>query len=484
MLSQKYKASPYNLLIPIEETEEFLLYNTFLGGIEILTQKEGILLSELMSLQKIYEDRIPSLHKDLFKYLLSKDYIIKEQDFINFAENLYLKRKKLESANGIYLTIGTTITCNMACPYCFEFHKPKDMLKDQKTFEKIVSYLQEILSMERNIKKLFVTWYGGEPLLNMKAIKSLSPMFIELCEKNNIAYETDLITNGIFLTPENVKILQENAVNQAQVTLDGAQETHDKYRPLKKHGDENYTKILENLSLLPDNFQINLRMNIDKEVAKTIPVLLSDLQKYNIWPAKYRSFSFSPAWLRTYDGEIISEQEKKKRLTVDEFFEVKQNFRFTQIKIFNEWATNKNIRTAKLAWELPQFQSDCPTWVSPYGLVIDPLGNIHKCWETIHEAKKAPSNVFEGYKKEHFKDYTDFNRYNVNEICRNCKFLPVCDQISCSHQALKNTIPQCTYWKYKAEDFIKEQYLRLRSNPEQISSPVSNLAINTGHTNK
>ncbi len=477
-----YATNPYNILVPVHETEEFLLYNTFSGGIELLNSSEGRLMSELMTIKK-FDPKEYNEHKSIIDYLLQKDYVLHDTKFIEKSEEIYLENKRNEKASGIYLTIGTTIVCNMACSYCFEFVKPNNTLKDEKIIAQVKEYISQIIAKEDGIKQFSVTWYGGEPLVNMQAIKKLSPHFMKVSEEYGISYNTDLITNGIYLTPKNVKILRENGIHQAQVTLDGAREVHNKYRPLKTKG-KNYFKILENLSLLPEDFSINLRINIDRTVAATLDTLLQDLEDYNIWPQRYRNFKFSPAWLRTYDGEVITEEDKKKRLNVDEFFDIYQDFRLKQVDLFNKWSVGNGKRNAKLAWELPQYQSDCPTWAAPYGLVIDPLGNIHKCWETIHDDQRAATNVFQDYKPEHFEKYTSFNRFDVNEVCRNCTYLPVCDQISCAHQAVNNNKPQCTYWKYKTEDFIKEQYLRMRNKPDTIHLPTNMVAVNTGHTNK
>jgi uncharacterized protein len=130
------------------------------------------------------------------------------------------------------------------------------------------------------------------------------------------------------------------------------------------------------------------------------------------------------------------------------------------------------------------YQSTCATWASPISLVIDPNGNIHKCWETIHDDTLAPTTIFQDYNPEDFKSYSSFNRYNHSEVCRNCKFLPVCDKISCSYEALRSTVPQCTEWKYKTESYIKEQYLRMKNMPETITTPEAADAINSGHSNK
>lgn len=482
----KLSSNPYNILVPVWEKNEYLLYNTFTGGIEVLTFQEGLLFSEMMTLDFFIKDTY-SDNKPFIENLIEKGYIdVDTADFISLAEEIYIKKKKTETNSTIFLTIGTTILCNMGCSYCFEFVKPNNTLKDDNVIAQIGKYIEEIIESNKDTKwrQLSVTWYGGEPLINMKGIKKLGPILYDIAIANGMYYNADLITNGIYLTPENVKILQELHINKAQVTIDGAREVHDKNRPLKIKNGKNYFQIVENLAALPDDFGINIRVNVDRNVAETLDVMLDDLSEYDIWPRRYKNFSFTPAWLRTYDGEEINEQDLEARLTVDEFFDIYQNFRLKQIDRFNEWALNKGLKKARLSWDLPKFQTDCPTWANPNGIVVDPLGNVHKCWETIHDDTKASATVFDGYDANAFSKYTSFNRYDVNPVCRSCKYLPVCDQISCAHHAINHDVPQCSYWKYKTEDFLKEQYIRMLDRPDTIAPPANADAVNSGHSNK
>lgn len=479
------KNNPYNILIQPDESDEFLLFNMLTGGIEILDKEEGILMAELQTLVS-FDSTVFNSSTDLLHRLIAKEYIIYESlDIVSFFE-AHTEKTQFKKAGIINLTIGTTITCNMGCAYCFEFVKPNNTLKDQKIKEQIVKYIEEIILYKgtQEIHTLSVTWYGGEPLINVAAITDLSPGLIELTERYNLKYAANIITNGIYLTDENVQKLVDNKVNSVQVTIDGARDVHDRKRPLKQKNAENYLRILANLAGVPPAIDVNVRINIDKEVADSVETLLDDFEIYGLWPQKYKQFHFDPAWLRSYEEIDITVDEKERRMYVDEFFEFKQNFRVSLTERFNKWGKKNAMKKARLKWDLPSYQSTCATWASPISLVVDPNGCIHKCWETIHDDSKAPSSVFDSYNPETFASYSAFNRYNHSVVCRNCKFLPVCEKISCSYDALKSPVPQCTEWKYKTEEYIGQQYVMMRDTPEKIGIPQAADAINTGHSNK
>jgi uncharacterized protein len=482
---QLFKSNPYNLLVPVRETGEFLLFNTLTGGIELFDMKEGSLLAEIFCLKQFTQDSFCE-REYLFEYLQEREYVLdNDTDIINVFEK-YTEKNQFKNSGTIFLTVGTTITCNMGCPYCFEFVKPNHTLKDDRVKKHTVDYIEQIiLGADRKIHSLSVTWYGGEPLINVKAIRDLTQGFLELTAKHGVSYDAKIITNGIYLTEENVRMLIDCKVSSAQVTIDGSRKVHDKKRPLKQKNGENYFKILKHLSLLPEGININVRINVDKEVAESVEHLLDDLGAFKIWPHKHKQFNFDPAWLRSYEEIKLTDDEKETRMHVDEFFEFKQQFRLSLLRRLNEWISKNSAKQARLKWDLPKYQSTCATWASPVSLVVDPNGYIHKCWETIHDDTKAPSSVFDAYDPAVFEYYSSFNRYNHNTVCRHCKFLPVCDKISCSHEAIKNTVPQCTEWKYKTESYLREQYLRMVTQPETIVRPADAAdAVNTGHSNK
>lgn len=477
------KNNPYNILVPIEETKEFLLYNTLTGGLDVLTYEDGIQLSGIATLKDVNSNDFPSnFINDLYQkeYLLDSDF-----DVLNLLEK-NVNDTQFKKAGVINLTIGTTITCNMGCSYCFEFIKPNHTLKDDKVKKGIVDYINQIVTNSgKNIHTLSVTWYGGEPLINMKAIEDLSLSLRNLASTFNLKYESKVITNGIYLNKRNAEILVNCGVQSAQITIDGAREVHDVKRPLKQAKGENYFKIIRNIAEIENKeLSYTIRLNIDKEVANSIPTLLDDLYEYGIWPHKNSQIHFDPAWLRSYDEIDLSKDEENKRMSIDEYFEFKQNFRLELIKRYNEWASKLNKNNAKLKWDLPMYQSTCATWASPISLVVDPNGFVHKCWETIHDDSKAPTSVFEPYDPNRFQKYSSFNRYNHNEVCRNCSYLPICDKISCSYEALKNAVPECTPWKYKLKDYLKTQYLRMIEQPDTITTPQSTETFNSGHSNK
>ena len=475
------------MLIPVEQRKEFLLVNTLTGGMEVLTRDEGSCIAELMTVREFDRNRHYKGDQLMMEHWIEKEYIIAADSTLRKQLEEHTAATQYKRGRTIMLTIGTTITCNMGCSYCFEFVKPNHTLKDEKVKKQIVDLVEEIiLKMNGGIDGLRVMWYGGEPLINMQAIRDVSKGLLALVDKYRLEYFAGVITNGIYLSEENVRTLIDCRVQSAQVTLDGAQRTHDVKRPLKQKNAENYPRIMRNLAAIPPEIRVTVRLNVDREVRDTAEELLDDMYAYGMWPQRHRQFSFDVSWMRTYEEIDISDEEREKRMFNEEFYDFKQKFRLRLIERFNDWAKENDSERARLKWDLPEYQSTCSTWANPLSLVIDPQGNIHKCWETIHDEGYAPTTVFDEYKPENYTYYNSFNRYTHHPVCSNCKFLPSCDTINCSFEAIKYAVPRCTQWKYNGDRYILDQYLRMMNEPDTITKPLTAelKTGNAGHVNK
>jgi len=486
---KQLKASRYNEWIPIPELSEFLLYNTVSGGIEIFNEESGRLFSRIAGGESFLETDYPE-QADIIRYLFERDFIVDADiDEQQRLSKKYEDKKQVlyeRESSAIGLTIGTTITCNMGCPYCFEFIKPNKTLKEEDLMVQIAAYIQDMIDKAPvgRWTSMKVTWYGGEPLINSKAIEKLTPMLLQICSRYDIHYSSNIITNGLLLTKEIWRLLYDNKVTSVQVTIDGPMAVHEKKRPLKgSKKEKNYWKILENLCYLPEGIEVLIRMNVDKIVAAGFDELLDDFQQIGLWPQRFRSIQFAPAWLRYYEEAQLVDKDSQ-YLTNEAFFDEMQRFKKIKLQRFNKWARENGVKEAKLKWVMPQLQEECATWVSPYNIVIDPEGYIHKCWETIHDSAGKIGHVSEGFEIGKFEPYMDYDRSTLNPICAQCKYLPVCDKISCSHEALKSGKPPCSYWKERTTSILKEQYVTWKNDPGSIMLPENMTKGNSGHSNK
>ena len=70
-------------------------------------------------------------------------------------------------------TILTTLACNMKCVYCFEQGVDSNLSMEQEMAAKVCNWLTNKMDKVRP-RELFIVFFGGEPLLNLEAVKFIS----------------------------------------------------------------------------------------------------------------------------------------------------------------------------------------------------------------------------------------------------------------------------------------------------------------------
>lgn len=139
-----------------------------------------------LSMAQLNEAQMNAFSKQDETFLSSIDMTIleqfKENGFIicdNASEIIFLKDKYWRSRydrSTLNLSILTTKDCNFCCSYCFEVREAHStmMLDDQQRIIKFIAKAAEQYS------SININWYGGEPLLNIEAIRNISKATMQL----------------------------------------------------------------------------------------------------------------------------------------------------------------------------------------------------------------------------------------------------------------------------------------------------------------
>src|SRR5205085_5347487 len=126
-------------------------------------------------------------------------------------------------------------------------------------------------------KTFVLTFFGGEPLLNLPVIYLISERASAMARARGVKLLLNIITNGLLLTPEVVDRLLPYGLNGVKITLDGDRETHDRMRPLRgRQG--TFDRIVENMRRVAPKVAITLGGNFDETSADSFPALLDFLK--------------------------------------------------------------------------------------------------------------------------------------------------------------------------------------------------------------
>jgi uncharacterized protein len=198
----------------------------------------------------------------------------------------------LNAANrSLRYIVVLNLDCNLACRYCFEgTRKGRHYLSDDVESQ-FVEFVQR--SNWENKDALGITFYGGEPLLSIDRIVSISNRLRALCADRGLTYSFSLVTNGTLLTPAAVDRLAPLGLTSAKVTLDGPPEVHDSSRPFTS-GAGSFEAIVRNITRVCDRISVQIGGNYTERNYRDFPRLLDHLRDRGLTPDRVPVVKFDP----------------------------------------------------------------------------------------------------------------------------------------------------------------------------------------------
>jgi len=160
-----------------------------------------------------------------------------------------------------------TRRCNLRCVHCYA--RSED-----------ISYDNE-LNREQSLKMIddlaefgvpVILFSGGEPLVHPRLAE-----YAEYAVKKGM--RAVISTNGTLITAEKAKVLKEIGLSYVGISLDGLEETHDKFRGLKGA----FKKAMQGIkNCQKAGIKVGLRFTINKRNVHEIPGIFDLLEKLEI----------------------------------------------------------------------------------------------------------------------------------------------------------------------------------------------------------
>lgn len=254
---EMYSLSRYNY--SFKENGKRILFNTYSQALVELDEEE---YGRLINLD------VKSSYKDDFIRL---GYWV---DYDEREEILRRNEEKVSDKKTLQLVIRMTDACNFRCPYCYQEHESVFLDKEKRDILK--KFIDKKIV---GVQKLYVHYFGGEPLLNIDGILEMDAYI----KKYSVEYEASLTTNGYLLNEEILQKLKQTNICRFQITLDGPRETHNKSRILCD-GSGSFDIILKNIKNILEmtKADIKIRFNCGKKNRPYVEELLEILYNENI----------------------------------------------------------------------------------------------------------------------------------------------------------------------------------------------------------
>jgi uncharacterized protein len=282
--------SMFNVSVPLDETREVFLMNTFTDAQLIVSADVAELLNGLAARAGSWTPD----EREALTTLAENGFIVedREADHRNLREFFHAVR---ESRDQLRMTVLTTLQCNFACDYCiqgdhgdYNKHAAKMSLE---TAGRVADWAERRLE-ELGAESYVLTFFGGEPLLNLPVVYYLAERMWNFCEPRGVRMLVNIITNGLLLTPEVVDRLAPFGLNGVKITLDGDRDTHNRMRPLRG-GQGTFDRIIGNIRRVAGKCRIAIGGNFDGDTVDSYPALL-DFLKEQEFADKLSRVAFKP----------------------------------------------------------------------------------------------------------------------------------------------------------------------------------------------
>lgn len=165
------------------------------------------------------------------------------------------------AAGSDYATFMVNVSqrCNLTCPYCyvnkghFDYSEVPIPRMPMERAETVVEHIHDHFP---GLGIYGYHFYGGEPLLNFKAIKAIVESAEAKAEATGTETDYHITTNGTLLTPEIADFMDEHRFT-VYYSIDSDAETHDELRKYI-NGKGSYDDVARNIQLLVDRPGVHL----------------------------------------------------------------------------------------------------------------------------------------------------------------------------------------------------------------------------------
>ncbi len=120
-------------------------------------------------------------------------------------------------SNGPQLTFEIADVCNLKCEYCgygksySDYDERKSTRLSPQRAKVLLDYLSSLWRSELNVshnQNIYISFYGGEPLMNVSFTKEIIS-YVEEFDYPSRSFTFDMVTNGILLDHRGLRSITE-----------------------------------------------------------------------------------------------------------------------------------------------------------------------------------------------------------------------------------------------------------------------------------
>ncbi|MEX1029485.1 MAG: radical SAM protein [Paenibacillaceae bacterium] len=432
-VQRKWKVSRFSRNVGLEGQVGRVLYNSFTGAIAAINHEEAIELGVLLEKGEVRGELT-----GLASALGDIGFLVPEHtDELLEAQKLH---ESMKDNTFMHLIVMPTEACNFRCTYCYQSFPHGSMSE-----ETIQGLKNAVRDLTERISHLSLSWFGGEPLLAPEIIADLSASFIESCHAHNVEYVADMSTNGYHLTKERFQEMLRWQVRRFMITLDGIGESHDRRRKLIG-GQHTYERIVGNLLAIRDvegSFEIDIRVNFDKQNLMDVPELLKELSALFKGDPRFQIL-IRPVgrWGGPEDDHILVCD----RTAAD-----------VHLWELTNYGIDQGIPLSVTIGDSLQPSGSVCYAAKPGSLVVSSSGSLHKCSialdEEINKVGQLHSDGSMDLDVEKISVWTGSGE-EMDTVCQSCYYRPACQGNHCPLYRMRTGKRPCPHEKRKIKQVL------------------------------
>lgn len=402
---KRYNISPY--IVSLED--DILLYNSLTCELIKLDDKEK---------------------ESQFQYLVEHWFYFSEDvDPYSFVKSLKMIYKEMNKPKYIEsirkYTIMTTMACNARCPYCYEAGCSMATLSPEMALD-VAKFIRK---HSIAYTPVWLSWFGGEPLLNTDAIKIICG---EL-RKAEIAFSSSIITNGYLFSKQDIKDINLWNLKSVQISLDGTNEIYKQTKNYIYNDEDPLDVVLQGISmLLKNDINVVIRLNVSRENVNDLKKLVEMLcGRYR----QYKNF-------RIYTHLLFNEDRQEA---------LSGNFEIRELLKENDLYALTSIGRPNL---LSYCMAD-----NKHDIVITPRGDLTLC-EHFSDSEIV-GNIYDGIVD--LDTVKEWSKAYESNGCKSCCLYPRCTKIQKCPLGECNDIERATM-EYQIKSTMLSQYRRFQRN--------------------
>lgn len=444
--------SPYRIEVPLSENET-VVYSTLTTSLVVM---EDDVFEEVFC-------KGDFSNAELCSELLEMGFLYSEEE--PQSELLRQSREHvLNAETGITgVTIAPTMACNARCYYCFE-HGARRGCMDEGTADAVADFLIERCTE----KKIYIAWFGGEPLLAPGVIDRITAKI----KAAGIAVESTITTNGLLLDRSVRERLTDWGTYRVQITLDGVGEEYNRIKSYVGFEGDPFETVMGNIEALfrQGGISVHIRLNYRSTDRRRIE---ETFQYVNERFGDEELLYLYGAPLDLPESKSYSEFDRDEgclfldvlRLSLDNGFENDElNFR-AGVNVSGDY----NAVLGELM--LSPFPAPC-FMTNKWRFVIDDRGKLYKCQKHLGREEYSCGDVFSGVQEnECFSYYATSGLHDPQ--CEACFMLPICQGGCNANRLLYGDKFACPPSKSIAQDLVMAYYRYLTGDDELMGKTMS-----------